>query len=232
MEAIILVGGLATRLGDIAKGAPKALMPVAGKPVIAHQVDMLVRAGVTRIILASGHLHEALKARVGTRFRGVDVDFAVEDKRLDTGGAIANAMKNRRSDEPFYVLNGDVICDADISEMIRRLPPSAVGILLGVMVEDISPYGEILADENRILSFFEKRPEQRPGIINGGVYLFRDGIRAYFPKRDVFSIERDVFPFVPDLRVYPARVRWIDVGTPERLAEASALFGEAAKEGT
>jgi NDP-sugar pyrophosphorylase family protein len=232
MEAIILVGGLATRLGDLARETPKALMPVAGKPVIAHQVDMLVRAGVTRIVLASGHLHETLRSHVGTRFRGVDVGFAVEDKRLDTGGAIANAMKSRLSEEPFFVLNGDVICDADVAEMRRLLPPSAAGILLGIMVDDISPYGEILADGDRILSFFEKRPERRPGIINGGVYLFRDGIRAYFPKRDVFSIERDVFPFVADLRVYPARVRWIDVGTPERLAEASNLFEATTQEGT
>jgi len=226
MEAILLVGGLATRLGEIARDTPKALMPVAGKPVVAHQVDLLAVAGVSRVVLASGHLHEKLRSHVGTRYRGVDVGFAIEDKRLDTGGAIANAMKALTSDEPFFVLNGDVLCDADLSEMRRALAPSATGVLLGVKVEDISAYGEILADGDRVLSFVEKRPEKREGIINAGVYLFRESIRAYFPKREVFSIERDVFPFVPDLRVSIQRARWIDVGTPERLAEASMLFAD------
>jgi NDP-sugar pyrophosphorylase family protein len=225
MEAIILCGGLATRLGALAKDTPKALIPVAGRPVLAHQIDCLARAGVDRVILATGHLHETLRAYTGPRYRGVEVDYALEDKRLDTGGAIAHAMKRRKSDEPFFVLNGDVLCDVDPRAMIEKLPAPASGILLGVVVDDISEYGEILADGDRILSFIEKRPEHRPGIINGGVYLFRDRIRTYFPKREVFSVERDVFPFVPDLRVYSTRTRWIDMGTPERLAEAERLFG-------
>lgn len=227
-----MVGGLATRLGELAKDTPKALMPVAGRPVIAHQVDLLASAGVSRVILASGHLHEKLKTHVGTRFRGVDIGFALEDKRLDTGGAIANAMKALSAEEPFFVLNGDVLCDADLGQMKRGLVPAATGVLLGVRVDDISAYGEILADGDRVLSFVEKRPETREGIINAGVYLFRESIRAYFPKREVFSIERDVFPFVPELRVSTQRTRWIDVGTPERLAEASALFANRGEEKT
>jgi len=224
MEAIILVGGLATRLGEMARETPKALMPVAGKPVIAHQVDMLAAAGVTRVILASGHLHEKLKRVVGEGYRGVRISLVVEDKRLDTGGAIAHAMRSLTSEDPFFVLNGDVLCDADLSEMRRRLPETSPGMLLGVSVEDISPYGEILADGDKVLSFMEKRADRRPGMINAGVYLFREGIQAYFPGREVFSIERDVFPFVPELRVFRQKARWIDVGTPERLSEASEIF--------
>jgi len=225
MEAIILCGGLATRLGDMAKETPKALMPVAGKPVLARQIDMLKPAGVTRVVLAVGHLHEKILAFTGTHYDGVDVDFAREDKRLDTGGAIAHGMTRLKSDEPFFVLNGDVLCDVDTAAMMAALPPRAAGILLGVLVDEIAAYGEILADGDRILNFVEKRPEHRPGIINGGVYLFHHGIRTYFPKREVFSVERDVFPFVPDLRVLVTQARWIDVGTPERLEEAERLFG-------
>ena len=230
MEAILLVGGLATRLGEVARKTPKALMPVAGKPVIAHQVDMLAAAGVTRVILASGHLHEKLKREVGDRYRGVEISLVIEDKRLDTGGAIAHAMKSLTSDAPFFVLNGDVLCDVDLSEMRRRLPETSTGILLGVRVQDISPYGEIQSDGDKVLSFVEKRPDRRPGIINAGVYLFRGSIQLYFPKREVFSIERDVFPFVPELRVFRQEARWIDIGTPERLSEASKLFSNSNQE--
>ncbi len=133
-------------------------------------------------------------------------------------------MRSLTSEEPFFVLNGDVLCDADLSEMRRRLPETSTGILLGVGVQDISPYGEILADGDKILSFVEKRADRRPGIINAGVYLFRESIQAYFPRREVFSIERDVFPFVPELHVFKQKVRWIDIGTPERLSEASEIF--------
>ena len=93
MQAIILCGGLATRLGETTKTLPKILLEIAGRTVLEWQIQLLQNAGVTKIVLASGHLHDALYERVGEVYAGMRIRYAKEEKRLGTGGAIQNAMQ-------------------------------------------------------------------------------------------------------------------------------------------
>jgi D-glycero-alpha-D-manno-heptose 1-phosphate guanylyltransferase len=224
MQAIILCGGLSTRLGDITRAIPKILLEIGNQSVLDWQLDFLRAAGVDEVILASGHLHDTLYAAIGESYGGMQVRYAREEKKLDTGGAIKNAMQYI-STSPFFVLNGDVLMDVSLSSMLERLRPNMDGLLLGVRVDDISAYGEIVSDnQGRITEFREKQPAHRPGYINGGVYLFNQSIADYFPDRDVFSIERDVYPYVKRLYVYPAEIDWIDIGVPERLEYARKRF--------
>ena len=224
MQAIILCGGLSTRLGEITKAVPKILLDIGGRSVLDWQLGFLRQVGVTEIILASGHLHDTLSAAVGENYSGLKIHYAKEEKRLGTGGAIKNAMQYV-SASPFFVLNGDVLLNFSLSAMVQRLQPEMDGVLLGVRVDDISTYGEIVSDETgHIDAFREKQPVQRPGYINGGVYLFNPSIADYFPEADTFSIEQDVFPNVRSLYVYNAAIDWIDVGVPERLAYARAHY--------
>ena len=226
MQAIILCGGLSTRLGDITKAIPKILLDIQGRTVLDWQIDFLKEAGVDEVILASGHLHDRLYEAVGESFNGVPIRYAKEEKRLGTGGAIKNAMRHV-STFPFFVLNGDVLLrNFFLSSMLDRLQQGMDGMLLGVLVEDISTYGEIVSDDqDRITAFLEKQPVCRQGYINAGVYLFDQSIADYFPAADVFSIEKDVFPYVQDLYVFRADIDWIDIGVPERLAYARQHFG-------
>jgi len=226
MQAIILCGGLSTRLGDITKTVPKILLQVRDRTVLDWQLDFLQDAGVDQVILASGHLHDTLYRAIGKSRGGMQIRYAKEDKRLDTGGAIKNTLEHI-SLSPFFVLNGDVLLHFSASRMLNRLEPEMDGILLSVWVKDISTYGEIVSDDqNKITEFREKPPAPRAGYINGGVYLFSQSISNYFPDREVFSIERDVFPYVRHLYVFPSEINWIDVGVPERLVYARKHFGD------
>jgi D-glycero-alpha-D-manno-heptose 1-phosphate guanylyltransferase len=101
VQAIILCGGLATRLGETAKTLPKILLEIAGKTVLEWQTHLLMGAGVTEVILASGHLHDVLYERVGEVYAGMRIRYAKEEKRLGTGGAIQNAMKQVNA-SPFF----------------------------------------------------------------------------------------------------------------------------------
>ena len=226
MEAIILCGGLATRLGEAAKTVPKVLLEIAGKTVLEWQIRLLMEAGVTETVLASGHLHDVLYRRVGDDYAGMCIHYAKEEKRLGTGGAIQNAMKQIGT-SPFFVLNGDILlADFSLRGMLDRFHEEMAGVLLSVHVPDIRPYGEIVSDDNgKIQAFREKQPTCRAGYINSGVYLFDQSIAGAFPNgQETFSMERDVFPSVSNLYTLQTDAEWIDIGVPERLAYAREHF--------
>ena len=226
MQAIILCGGLATRLGAAAKTVPKVLLEIAGKTVLEWQIRLLKEAGVTGIVLASGHLHDVLYARVGDHYAGMCIRYAKEEKRLGTGGAIQNAMQQMDT-SPFFVMNGDILLvDFSLREMLDCFREGMAGILLSVHVPDIRPYGEIVADgDGKIQAFREKQPTQRAGYVNGAVYLFDRSIADAFPDgQETFSMERDVFPSVSNLYALQTDAGWIDIGVPERLDYARKHF--------
>ena len=226
MQAIILCGGLATRLGAAAKTVPKVLLEIAGKTVLAWQIQLLKAAGATEVVLASGHLHDVLYARVGESYAGVSICYAKEEQRLGTGGAIQNAMKQVDT-SPFFVLNGDILLAGfSLRKMLDRFHHGMAGVLLSVHVPDIRAYGEIVSDsDGKILAFHEKQPVCRAGYINGGVYLFDRSIAEAFPKgQENFSMEREVFPSVSNLYTLQTDADWIDIGVPERLDYARKHF--------
>ena len=226
MQAIILCGGLATRLGEAVKTLPKILLEIAEKTVLEWQICLLREAGVTEVVLASGHLHDVLYEGVGEVYAGMRIRYAKEEKRLGTGGAVQNAMKQIGT-SPFFVLNGDILlANFSLQKMLDRFHEGMAGLLLSVHVGDIRPYGEIVSDSTgKIQAFREKQPTCRPGYVNGAIYLFHRSIAAAFPKgQAVFSLERDVFPFVSNLYALQTDADWIDIGVPERLVYAREHF--------
>ena len=191
MQAIILCGGLATRLSETTKTIPKILLNIGNRTVLDWQLQLLKGVGVEEVILASGHLHNVLYERVGGCRRGVRMRYAREENRLGTGGAIRNAMKQiKRS--PFFVLNGDVLLtDFSLQKMLDRFHGDMMGLLLSIYVDDVRPYGQIVSDESgKIITFREKQSVDSAGYINGGVYLFDETIAAAFPKG---AVEHAVF---------------------------------------
>ena len=219
MNAIILCGGLSTRLGDITKTVPKILLEIGDKKIIDWQFLKLKSAGVKTVVLAAGHLAKELQEDVGFERQGMEVIYAIEDKRLGTGGAIKHGLEYvLEPEEPTIILNGDVLTTIDLADMVKHLKQASDGIILGSYVEDVSSYGTLEYDGDcHLRAFKEKEGIHKPGYQNGGVYIFNAQVKKYFPELDEFSVEYDVFPKVKNLYVYESSKPWIDVGLPERL---------------
>ncbi len=219
MNAIILCGGLSTRLGEITKTTPKILLEIGGRTVLDWQLEKLKKIGIEKVILAAGHLAKELYDRAGNMRNGLELIYAIEDKKLGTGGAIKHGLSyTEKKIEPTIILNGDVLTTVDFSQMLHYLKPESDGLILGSFVEDASVYGTLQYDKNYHLEkFLEKQGKKEPGFINGGVYIFNPQIEKYFPTSAEFSIEYDVFPQMKDLYVYESDRAWVDIGVPERL---------------
>ncbi len=222
MNAIILCGGLSTRLGEITKEVPKILLEIGGRIVLDWQLEKLKTLGVKEVVLAAGHLAEKLQTQVGEARLGLKLIYAIEDRKLGTGGAIKHGLEYiLHPDEPTIVLNGDVLTTVDFTDMLKYLPLESDGIILGAYVEDVARYGTLVYGKDYHLTVFkEKEGIHQPGYQNGGVYMFMSSLKKYFPDKDEFSIEYDVFPNVKNLYVYESDKPWIDVGKPESLAWA------------
>ncbi len=219
MNAVILCGGLSTRLGEITKSIPKVLLEIKGKTVLEWQLEKLKSIGVMEVVLAAGHLAEVLHQTIGLHKDGVDLTYAIEQERLGTGGAIKHALEYvSKPEDPTIILNGDVLTTIDLADMVKYLLPYSDGIILGAKVEDVATYGTLEYDKNFLLKKFkEKEGIHQPGYQNGGVYLFNPKAKKYFPAEKSFSIEYDVFPKMKDLYVYESDKPWVDIGVPERL---------------
>src|SRR3989338_2818694 len=109
MNAIILCGGLSTRLGEITKEMPKIMLPVGGKPILDWQLEKLQTVNVQEVVLAAGHLAHVLYHQAGTERLGMELTYAIEDKKLGTGGAVKHAMSYfKGADEPLFLLYSDI----------------------------------------------------------------------------------------------------------------------------
>ncbi len=226
-NAIILCGGLSTRLGDITKSVPKILLDIGGKTVLDWQLEKLKSLGIMDVVLAAGHLSDVLRKEVGEERNGVRLTYAIEPERLGTGGAIKYAMQFLpNTDLPTWILNGDILTTIDLRDMAQFLNPASEGIILGSRVPDASHYGTLeYTTEYELKAFKEKERIARPGFINGGMYLFTPHAKKYFPEHASFSIEYDVFPRMKKLHVYESDKPWVDIGVPERLQWARENWG-------
>lgn len=226
MNAIILCGGLSTRLGEITKSIPKVLLKIKGRTVLEWQTEKLKKAGITEIILAAGHLSDVLFETVGLHLDGATYTYAIEQTKLGTGGAIKHALDYvNNPGEPTIILNGDVLSHVSVAEMVAQLKPGSDGLILGAKVDDAASYGTLVyGSDFHLKEFKEKEGLHQPGYINGGFYIFNPQVKKYFPKHESFSIETEVFPLMKKLHVFESDEPWIDIGVPDRLEWARENF--------
>lgn len=238
MQAIILAGGLGTRLRSLVKDRPKPMAEIeADKPFLAYQIDYLRQYDVTEIVLCVGYMWENVRAYFGDGEKfGVKIFYAVEEELLGTGGAIKNAEKF--IDAPFLVLNGDSFFEADIDAMAKfhfakkASDENYFGTMALTTVDDRSSFGSIdLDEENLITAFNEKDPElTSPGLINAGVYLLEPKILEKIPSGRKVSIEKEIYPDLlqNELHIggFKSNVFFVDIGTPEGFYKFKAHLKE------
>jgi mannose-1-phosphate guanylyltransferase len=225
VQALILAGGEGTRLRPLTYTVPKPVLPLAGRPHIAYVIDWLARHGVDNAIVSCGHLAEGMRRAIAELEPGVEIRYAEEPDARGTAGAIrfAEDMLGDR----FLVLNGDVLCDLDLTALIDQHERTGARATIALYpVEDPSGYGLVHRHEDgEITEFLEKPdPEQiDTDEINAGAYLLERSVLDWIPPERAVSIEREVFPELIGDGLYGIRLEgnWIDIGTPERFLEAN-----------
>ncbi len=218
-KAIILCGGKGTRFRPITYEIPKALIPVHGKPIVSHIIDLLKKYQITEICLSVGYLKERVKEAFGDGTKiGVSITYVEEDEPLGTAGFL-RLVDNLDND--FIVSNGDELKDINIEEMykVHRKNNALVTIAL-TTVSDPSSYGVAKLDGNKILEFVEKpkKGEEPSNLINAGFYIVSPEVIKMIPK-GFAMFEKDVFPKIAKMgRLYGYTFggQWFDIGTPER----------------
>lgn len=224
MRALILAGGLGTRLQSVVLDLPKPMAEAKGKPFLEYQIEQLRVQEFQEIALCVGHLAHQIQDYFGDGRRwGVRIVYVVETELLGTAGAIKNAR--RFIEDTFLVLNGDSYLGADFGRLVdthrrrQAADPRTIGTIAAVAVDDAVAYGALEFDtKGRILRFREKA-DAGPGWINGGVYVLEPDILDFIPAGRAVSIEKETFPLVLErgrhLFGYPVKGFFVDIGTPE-----------------
>ena len=230
MQAILLVGGLGTRLRPLTLTTPKQMLPMLHRPMIEHVVSGLARHGVERVVLALGYHDGAFRAAYPDgRCAGVELCCVVEPEPLDTAGAIRFAYESSgMGDAPgtFLAANGDVITDLDVDAMLRLHRSSGAEATIHLIeVADPSRFGVVVTDpDGRALAFAEKpQPPAPSSWINAGTYLMEPSVIGRIASGRRVSVEREVFPaMVADGTLWAIRQNtyWVDAGTPQTYLQA------------
>jgi len=223
-DALILCGGLGSRLRPMIPDRPKGLALLGGKPFLDILVEDLILQGFRRIIFCVGHLKEQIIGRYQSR-NDAEFLFSQEEVFLGTGGAVKNALPLIRSN-PVVVMNGDSICHVDFAMFYQyHLDKSATASLVLTAPAGRQDGGTVcLSEAHKILSFSEKSaPHAAERFINAGIYLLQAEAIGQQPLVYPFSLEYDVFPvLVKSSPCYGFVVAsaLIDIGTPERYRKA------------
>lgn len=228
MQALILAGGQATRLQPLTSRVPKPVVPLVGQPFISYMLEWLCGHGVDDVVMSCGFLADGVRAVLGDGSAfGVKLRYVEEPKPLGTGGALKFAED--LLDDRFFMLNGDVLTDIDLSaQLAQHDRVGARATLALIRVEDPSAYGLVRTEADMsVLEFLEKPgPDQKidTNLVNAGAYILEKNVLADLPRAGTnFSIERDVFPTLVGngLYGYEASGYWLDIGTPDRYLQST-----------
>jgi mannose-1-phosphate guanylyltransferase len=233
MIAILLVGGLGSRLRPLTLNRPKALMPLWNRPFLLYQLDILQEAGIVDVVMAAGNRAkqwESLLAEI--RPKKMKLHFVYEKTLLGTGGAIRLAYEASRpllkeAQEPVLILNGDILFDLDVNAFLRfhKRKKADCTIALSV-VEDPSRFGLIGINHQGKINRFIEKPKYKTSIrtINAGAYIFNSDMIEKIPTHEVVSVERQTYPaFLKQKRRlfgFKTSGYWNDIGTHSTYLQA------------
>jgi D-glycero-alpha-D-manno-heptose 1-phosphate guanylyltransferase len=234
MEAIILAGGLGTRLAQVVPDFPKPMAPVSGKPFLWYLLRSLSQQGFRKVHLSIGYKAETIQSFFGDRFEDVSLGYVVEATPLGTGGAIRLALESINDDGPVFVVNGDTFAEIDYRKMKQQHEESDAKLTVALMaVPDTTRYGAVVLEGDRIVAFQEKGVAG-PGLINSGAYLLSPSLFVEleqqfgaFPEK--FSFESEVMTKhleTLDIAGFVAGGYFIDIGVPDDYERAQVDLPE------
>jgi D-glycero-alpha-D-manno-heptose 1-phosphate guanylyltransferase len=230
LQAIILAGGLGTRLRPAVSGVPKSMAPIQGVPFIEILARRLAEQGIGKIILATGYLADQIVTHFSAfRHPGVELRFHREEELLGTGGAVFAALE-LCDDSEVFVLNGDTYVDVDLVALRKaRLDRGASLAMCLVNASDARRYGAVTTSADGWVQSFGEKSGSGPGWINAGTYAFERRLFDRPPADSPFSFEREVIaPLVQSRKVlgFPTVGRFIDIGVPDDYSVAQELLSD------
>jgi D-glycero-alpha-D-manno-heptose 1-phosphate guanylyltransferase len=221
MEAIVLAGGLGTRLQSVVPDLPKPMAQMNEKPFLAYLLEYLVKQGVKKVILCVGYKKEVIQAYFQASYNGVEICYSVEERALGTGGAIKQALPLTQGKKVF-VFNGDTFFDIELSSFAHAMQEKRIAIALKPM-ENFERYGSVTLQGDTIIAFAEKKFTKQ-GLINGGIYLVEKNIfdtlaESTFSFESFLEMQDELGGFISD-------GYFIDIGIPEDYKKAQQDFKE------
>jgi len=227
LTAIILAGGMGTRLRGVVNDRPKVMAPVKEEPFMFIILETLVNSGIRNIVVSTGYKSSYIKKGIGDFYKGYRIYYSEENTPLGTSGGVSLAM-SRFASEHYLVLNGDNYVDYSFDLFYDFYFKRDCDVLILVKkVDDAQRYGTVKFDKNnKVMAFKEKDPNISAAFINCGVYLFRSSIIPLLPKQLPSSLEYDFFPDILDKNFYAFETngRYLDIGTPESYEHAQTFF--------
>jgi len=227
VKAVLLVGGLGTRLRSVLPSTPKVLASVGKGSFLQLLVRQLRSQGLRRLVMCTGYLADQIENEFGNgQALDVTIEYSKEEQPLGTAGAIRLAQHHLLDVPEFLVINGDSFLEVDFRNLMDfHRDHRAMATIAVRRVADTRRYGTVQVDANgRVRGFAEKTGSDAPGVVNGGVYIFNHAVLQYMPEQSG-SLERDVFPRLLDQGVYAQEQHgmFIDIGTPEDYLRAQQL---------
>jgi len=221
MQVVILVGGLATRLGDLTRTQPKSMVEVWGKPFLEYQLEVLRRGCIEDIVLCIGHMGEQIQKHFGNGNKhGVNIDYSIEDKPLGTAGAIkkAEALLN----DVFFTIYGDSYLFLDFSIVMSYFESqNKLALMTAYKNYDQYDRSNTVVEGNLVKKFSKKERSRDMVYIEYGANLFRKQALEMIPVNQYYSLD-DIFPQlikVEELLVFEVKERFYEIGSPQGLEE-------------
>ena len=228
VTAVILAGGMGTRLRQVVSDRPKVMAEINGKPFLYYVLDQLAEVDIKRVVISTGYMADKIEEVIGFSYKGLKVDYSWEESPLGTGGALKLAGQSI-STKYCLVMNGDSYTEFDFVSLFMSCKQKNVSIVLLVkMVSDTFRFGTIqMNEQNEIVRFVEKGETTGSGLINAGVYIMKTSALQKIPDKAPCSLEYDFFPAMIGKNIYgyEAEGRFIDIGTPESYSQAEKFFG-------
>jgi mannose-1-phosphate guanylyltransferase len=228
MQSLILAGGKGTRLRPLTMHTPKPIMPIANRPFLLYQIELLKQAGIHDCILSLSYQPQRIEDKMGDGSHyGMHINYTVEAAPLGTAGAYRHAAALIK--DTTLVFNGDVLTDIDLNDVIRfHKEKDAVATIVLAPVANPTAYGLVeTAEDGRIQRFLEKpKPEEVTcNTINAGVYILEPRVLEYIPEGEPFMFEYGVFPKLLENRepfyAYTWNGYWRDIGTNASYLQAN-----------
>jgi D-glycero-alpha-D-manno-heptose 1-phosphate guanylyltransferase len=219
LDALVLAGGLGTRLRPALSDRPKAMADIGGRPFISLLFDQLIRFGFNRVIVATGYRAESISGYFGSRYQDLELVYSKENEPLGTGGALKLAHRHIHK-QHVLVMNGDTFVDFALRGFfLKHLKTKSLVSLLLCKADDARAYGSVKMDnQGRITAFVEKKRELGSGCVSAGNYLISRDALKMLPGSKKFSLESKFFPTLVEgrgLMGHCSNNPLHDIGTPD-----------------